>query len=76
MFNWMLEGPRLAYAPRLDDVLCIGMGVGIVPRDLARKGVRVDVVEINPAVVPVARRFFDLDPNGVRPDDRRRPLVR
>jgi predicted membrane-bound spermidine synthase len=61
MFNWMLEDLALAYAPRLDDVLCIGMGVGIVPRDLARKGARVDVVEINPAVVPVARRFFDLD---------------
>ncbi len=64
MFNWMLEDLAFAYAPRLDDVLCIGMGVGIVPRDLARKGVRVDVVEINPAVVPVARRFFDLDPSA------------
>jgi predicted membrane-bound spermidine synthase len=61
MFTWMLEDLARAYAPRLDDVLCIGMGVGIVPRDLARKGARVDVVEINPAVVPVARRFFDLD---------------
>jgi predicted membrane-bound spermidine synthase len=64
MFTWMLEDLAQAYAPRLDDVLCIGMGVGIVPRDLARKGSRVDVVEINPAVVPVARRFFDLDPSA------------
>jgi predicted membrane-bound spermidine synthase len=64
MFTWMLEGLARSYAPRLDDVLCIGMGVGIVPRDLARSGSRVDVVEINPAVVPVARRFFDLDPEA------------
>ena len=64
MFTWMLEDLARAYAPRLDDALCIGMGVGIVPRDLAREGVRVDVVEINPAVVPVARRFFDLDPSA------------
>ena len=64
MFTWMLEGLARSYAPRLDDVLCIGMGVGIVPRDLARAGSRVDVVEINPAVVPVARRFFDLDPEA------------
>jgi SAM-dependent methyltransferase len=64
MFTWMLEDLALAYAPRLDDALCIGMGIGIVPRDLARKGVRVDVVEINPAVVPIARRFFDLDPSA------------
>jgi SAM-dependent methyltransferase len=61
MFTWMLEDLAAAYAPHLDDVLCIGMGVGIVPRELARAGARVDVVEINPAVVPVARRFFDLD---------------
>jgi predicted membrane-bound spermidine synthase len=61
MFTWMLEDLARAYTPRLDDVLCIGMGVGMVPRELARGGARVDVVEINPAVVPVARRFFDLD---------------
>jgi spermidine synthase len=36
--------------------------VGIVPMKFAREGVRVDVVEINPAVVPLAERFFDLDP--------------
>jgi spermidine synthase len=64
MFTYMLEGLARAYAPRLQRVLCIGMGVGIVPRDLARAGVSVDVVEINPAVVPVARRFFDLDPSA------------
>ena len=62
MFTYMLEGLARAYAPRLDDVLCIGMGVGIVPRDLARDGVRVDVVEINPAVAGIAERYFDLDP--------------
>jgi len=66
MFTWMLEDLARTYAPRLDDVLCIGMGVGIVPRDLARDGARVDVVEINPAVVPVARRFFDLDTTAFR----------
>ncbi len=64
MFTYMLEGLARAYTPELKRVLCIGMGVGIVPRDLARAGVSVDVVEINPAVVPVARRFFDLDPGA------------
>ncbi len=64
MFTYMLRGLARAYAPRLDRVLCIGMGIGIVPRELAREGVAVDVAEINPAVVPVARRFFDLDPEA------------
>lgn len=63
MFTYMLEGLARAYTPRLQRVLCIGMGMGIVPRDLARSGVSVDVVEINPDIVPVAERFFNLDPS-------------
>jgi len=61
MFTYMLHGLARAYAPRLDEALCIGMGIGIVPRELAREGVQVDVVEINPGVVPLSQRFFDLD---------------
>jgi len=62
MFTFMLHGLARAYTPRLDDVLCIGLGVGIVPMEFAREGVKVDVVEINPAVVPVGREFFNLEP--------------
>jgi len=46
-----------------NDVLCIGLGIGIVPMDFASQGARVDVAEINPAVVPVAVSFFDLKTN-------------
>jgi spermidine synthase len=59
MFTYLLRGLAQAYAPKLEDALCIGLGVGIVPRELLRDGARVDVVEINPAVVPVAKNFFD-----------------
>jgi predicted membrane-bound spermidine synthase len=62
MFTYMLEGLARVYTDRLDDVLCIGMGVGIVPRELARDGARTDVVEINPGMVGLAERWFDLDP--------------
>jgi len=51
-----------AYTPRIEAVLCIGLGVGVVPMEFAREGVKVDVVEINPAVVPVGRKFFNLEP--------------
>jgi spermidine synthase len=64
MFTYMLSGLARAYAPRLDRVLCIGMGVGIVPRELSKEGAAVDVVEINPSVVPIARKYFDLDPGA------------
>jgi len=61
MFTHMLHGLARAYAPQVDDVLCIGLGVGIVPMVFAREGSRVDVVEINPAVVPIGERFFGLE---------------
>jgi spermidine synthase len=62
-FTYMLSGLARAYTTNINDVLCIGLGVGIVPMDFTRKGSRVDVVEINPAVVPVAEKYFDLDTN-------------
>jgi spermidine synthase len=61
MFTYMLQGLAHAYKPSIREVLCIGLGVGIVPRGFAEEGVKVDVIEINPAVVPIAERFFDLD---------------
>ena len=66
MFTYMLHGLAHSYAPAIHDVLCIGLGVGIVPRQFAQEAANVDVVEINPAVVPLAQRFFDLDPSKLR----------
>ena len=63
IFTYALSGLARAYTTNINDVLCIGLGVGIVPMEFARQGARVDVVEINPAVVPVAVRFFDLETN-------------
>lgn len=65
LFTYMLRELAWGYNPHLQNVLCIGMGIGIVPRELAREGVHVDVVEINPAIVPVAQKFFDFDPGAV-----------
>jgi spermidine synthase len=62
-FTYALAGLARAYTTNVNDVLCIGLGVGIVPMDFAHQGARVDVVEINPAVVPVAVRFFGLQTN-------------
>lgn len=62
LFTYMLHGLPRVYVTNIQDVLCIGMGVGIAPMQFARDGARVDVVEINEAVVPVAQQWFDLDP--------------
>ena len=61
LFTYALHGLARIHVESLRSVLCIGLGVGIVPSQLAGEGVRVDVVEINPAVVPVAEKFFGLD---------------
>lgn len=61
MFTWMLHGLARAYTKHIEDVLCIGLGVGIVPMQFAREGAKVDVAEINPAVVPLATKYFNLE---------------
>ncbi|PAW83797.1 MAG: spermidine synthase, partial [Pedosphaera sp. Tous-C6FEB] len=62
VFTYGLHGFAQVYTPAIKDVLCIGMGVGIVPMQFAREGATVDVVEINGAVVDLAREHFDLEP--------------
>ncbi len=64
-FSYILTGLARAYSTNIQDVLVIGMGVGIVPMEFARDGIRVDTVEINPAVVPVAVHYFDFHPAQV-----------
>lgn len=48
--------------PEPQSVLIIGLGGGTIPRALQEliPQARIDVVEIDPAVVKVARRYFDL----------------
>lgn len=52
--------------PEPKSVLIIGLGGGTIPRALHElvPQARIDVVEIDPAVVKVARRYFDLGDNG------------
>jgi len=65
-FSYLLHGLARAYTAEIKEALCIGMGVGIVPMTFVQEGAAVDVVEINPAIVPVARRFFDCEPERFR----------
>jgi spermidine synthase len=65
LFTGMLHDLARAYTTNLNDALCIGVGMGLAPMALAREGVKVDAVEINPAVVPLAARFFGFQPTQV-----------
>ena len=50
----------LALNPEIEDVLVIGLGAGLAPKRFARDypDMTVDVVEIDPEVVKVAREYF------------------
>jgi spermidine synthase len=52
--------------PQPRSILIIGLGGGTLPRALAQvlPAVRIDVVEIDPAVVRVAKRFFAFSPDA------------
>lgn len=63
MFTFMLHALAHAYTPQIRNVLCIGLGVGIVPMQFVRENIAVDVVEINPAIVPLAKTYFDCEPD-------------
>jgi spermidine synthase len=52
--------------PQPQSILIIGLGGGSIPRVLARllPQAQIDVVEIDPAVVSVAKKYFDFRPSG------------
>ncbi|MDE2038778.1 MAG: fused MFS/spermidine synthase [Elusimicrobia bacterium] len=54
----------VAARPRARSALVIGLGAGLLSRDLSRMGLAVDSVELDPAVVDVARRWFAFSPSG------------
>ena len=68
----MLEYSRLCFAgllyePQPRRILVVGLGGGVVPREMHHyyPEAKVDAVEIDPAIPPIARRFFAFptDPN-------------
>jgi len=65
-YTYALEALARAYRPDMQSALVLGLGAGIVPMQFARSGIPVDVVEIDPASLNVAQRFFGFDPARAR----------
>lgn len=61
-YTWALEALARAYHAQPREVLMLGLGAGVVPARLAAGGSAVEVVEIDPSSVEVARRYFGYDP--------------
>jgi spermidine synthase len=65
-YTYALEALARAYRPDLRSALVLGLGAGIVPMRLAREGVAVETVEIDPASLAAARTYFGFDNALVR----------
>jgi spermidine synthase len=77
-YTYALEALSYAYQPRPATVLVLGLGAGMVPMRFAGKGIAVETVEIDPASLAAATRFFGYDPSRapVRLADARTELKR
>ena len=60
-YTYALEALAVAYQPQARHALALGLGAGVTPARLAGRGVQTEVVEIDPASLQAARRFFNLD---------------
>lgn len=63
MYLRMLGALRVL-RPEAKSMLQVGLGTGALATRLGKAGVEVDVVEIDPAVVSLARRYFNFTPSG------------
>ncbi len=61
LFTHMLHGLAKYYTAETKDVLCIGVGIGIVPMLFANEGSTVDAVEINDRIPKIATKHFGFD---------------
>jgi spermidine synthase len=64
-YTYALEALARSYRPDMRSALMLGLGAGIVPMRLARGGVAVDVVDIDPVSFAIAQRYFGFEPRRV-----------
>ncbi len=65
-YTYALEALSYSYQPRPRTALVLGLGAGIVPMHFAARGVAVEAVEIDPASLEAATRYFGFDASRVR----------
>jgi len=65
-YTYALEALAYTYHPRPASALVLGLGAGIVPMRFAAQGIAVEAVEIDPASLAAATRYFGFDATRVR----------
>lgn len=57
-YSYAIDALSLTGCPSLRRALVIGLGAGVVPCVFSHRGIKVDVVEIDPQVVALYKRYF------------------
>jgi spermidine synthase len=63
-YNYYLQFISHMLFPEGKSCLVIGVGLGIIPNWYEQQGIKCDVVDINPAVVDIARKYFRFKNSG------------
>lgn len=61
IYSYALEGMTSAFLSPGDRVLVLGLAGGVMPMRLARQGMNVEAVDINPASIRAAEEYFGYD---------------
>ena len=65
LYTYMLQKLAGAFAPAAREALVLGLGAGIVPTALARRGLAVSIVDINADALHAAEDHFGFAPQGM-----------
>jgi len=63
-YNYFMQFISYALVPEGKNCLVIGLGLGIIPNWYEQQGIQCDVVDINPAIVDVAEKYFGFKNSG------------
>ncbi|MDH4020704.1 MAG: fused MFS/spermidine synthase [Xanthomonadales bacterium] len=63
-FSYFMTLLPYALNPDMDNALVIGLGAGLVPNWLEKRGIQTDAVDIDPAVFDFAERYFNVRLSG------------
>ena len=63
-YSYFIQFLSRALVPAGRDCLVIGLGMGMIPTWFEQQGVRCDVVDINPVVEELARKYFGFRISG------------
>ncbi|MBF0471195.1 MAG: fused MFS/spermidine synthase [Gammaproteobacteria bacterium] len=65
LYTYVLQAIALSLQPEADTALILGAGGGVVAGELRDLGLKVDVVDIDPAMFSTAKEYFQFDDRGI-----------